>query len=133
MNRFAKTTGFAACFLAVFVMAGGHWLVLQTVAWTRMIGAYSRQDSLTAALEKTFSGRHPCALCLKIRRGRQQEAQQGKKLPALKPEKSPEGLCDTRGVTVPVAPSASRSATPFVHRLRSDFRESPPTPPPRPA
>ena len=133
MNRVARTAGFAACLLAVFVMAGGHRLALQTVAWACMIGDYSQRDSLATAFEKTFSGRHPCALCLEIRRDRQQEAQQGKKLPFVKTDKSPEGVCATRGVTVAICPDASRTATPFVRNLHSDFRESPPTPPPRPA
>jgi len=40
----------------LFAMLGGHWLVLQSVAWTRMLADFSRQDSLPAAISKTFDG-----------------------------------------------------------------------------
>lgn len=133
VNRFFKVTGFTACLLTVLMTAGGHWLALQSIAWACMIVDYARQDPLSAAVAKTFDGRHPCPMCLKICEGRQQEQQDGKKLPGWQPEKMPELFCEVRSVTVPLAPTASVEAEPFVPRLHPDFIASPLTPPPRAA
>ena len=67
MNRALKMAGFAACLVAVLAMCGGHWLVLQSVAWGRMIADFSQEDSIGTAIAKTFSGKHPCSMCLQIR------------------------------------------------------------------
>lgn len=42
---------------------GFHWGVVQTLGWVSMTIEFSRNSSLTEALEKTFDGRHPCRLC----------------------------------------------------------------------
>ena len=122
-----------ACLLALLVAAGGHWYVLQSIAWVRMFAHYARQDSLVVALVETFDGHHPCKLCLQIQQDRQQEARTGAHLPWLKPEKMPELFCHTRPVIVP-PPPAIAAAVP-VPRLDFfyDFTEPPPTPPPRSA
>ena len=59
--------------LAMFSLAGGHWAVLQTIAWAKMLRDYSRSDSIAMAVMKTFSGEYPCGLCLKVEEGRQKE------------------------------------------------------------
>jgi len=51
---------------ALFLSTGGHLALLQGVAWATMIRDYSRTASVTAAVEKTFDGKHPCPLCKKI-------------------------------------------------------------------
>lgn len=75
-------TLFAA--LALFTVAGGHWAVLQSVAWAQMLRAYSANASLTAAVEKTFSGEYPCGMCRKIAEAKKDET---RKLPSLLIEK----------------------------------------------
>jgi hypothetical protein len=62
--------------LAAVQILGGHWAVLQTVAWAQMIVDYAQQDSLTIAVTKTFDGAHPCSLCETVSEGRQQEKKQ---------------------------------------------------------
>ena len=131
MNKALKLAGFAACCVAVLAMCGGHWFALQTVAWGRMIADFSRQDSFGTAIAKTFSGKHPCAMCLKIRKGWHQEKQQQEKQPWLKTEKQPEVVWQLRCLTAPPAPTAPRHEQPIVPTLHADFIESPPTPPPR--
>jgi hypothetical protein len=116
--------------MAVLAMSGGHWFALQTVAWGRMIADFSREDSLRAAVAKTFSGKHPCPMCLKIRKGWHQEKQQEKE-PWLKTEKMPEAVWQFRRVNVPCAPTAPRQEQAFVPILHTDYIDSPPTPPPR--
>jgi hypothetical protein len=59
--------------VALLQICGGHWVVLQTVAWGGMIVDYSRDASLSAAVEKTFDGQHPCAICKSIAQGKKSE------------------------------------------------------------
>lgn len=65
--------GQALLVFAMFAACGGHWLVLQSVAWSEMIVEYSRTDTLTVAVEKTFDGQHPCGLCKQIASSSQKE------------------------------------------------------------
>ena len=57
----------------MFSIAGGHWAVLQTVAWTQMLRDYSQNSTMAEAVEKTFSGEAPCSMCKQIAEARQQE------------------------------------------------------------
>lgn len=61
---------------AMFCAIGGHWVVLQTVAWGGMMMQYSRTSGLTMAVEKTFDGQHPCDMCKTIAKTRQNEKKQ---------------------------------------------------------
>ena len=113
-------------------MLGGHWLVLQSVAWTRMLVDFSRQDSFTTAVAKTFDGEHLCPImCRKIQAGRQAEEQQQKNTPLLKHEKMPDLILDHRQLLLTFVSNGVRDEVPTVPRLRADFIETPPVPPPR--
>ena len=57
----------------LFVAIGGHWAVLQTVAWATMIVDYSKTAPLTEAVQKTFDGQHPCNICKGIQKSQQSE------------------------------------------------------------
>ncbi len=52
---------------------GLHWTFLQSMAWVGMVVSYTHAEGVTAALEKTFDGKHPCALCKAIAEGKQAE------------------------------------------------------------
>lgn len=55
-------------------ICGGHWGMLQGVAWAGMFVTYASQEaSLPEAIEKTFSGDNPCKLCTAVQEGRGQE------------------------------------------------------------
>jgi hypothetical protein len=131
MNRVLRMAGFGACLVAVLAMCGGHWLALQSVAWGRMIADFSHQDSVGTAIAKTFSGKHPCRLCLKIREGWHEEKQREEKRPWIKTEKMPEPFWELRRVTVPLAPTIALYERPLLSQRYSSFINSPPTPPPR--
>jgi hypothetical protein len=75
-------------FLVVALMAaiGGHWAVLQTVAWTNMLAENLRTTSMTVAVEKTFDGKHPCSLCRAITQGKKSEKKTEFPLQLLKME-----------------------------------------------
>jgi len=125
--------GSALCLVAMLAALGGHWLVLQSVAWACMIHDFSKQGSLRNAIVKTFDGRHPCGLCLTIQRGWQQEQAENKNLPCTNRDKTSELLCDLQCAVIPLPPVAAIRAVPTVPRWHTDFVESPPTPPPRAA
>ncbi len=52
------------CLLFAWLCANGAlWNVVQVVAWARMFHDYSQQLSVVKALQRTFDGSAPCALC----------------------------------------------------------------------
>lgn len=52
--------------LSLFTAVGGPWSIVQGIAWVRMAVAYSAQDGVPVALQKTLDGKHPCKLCHEI-------------------------------------------------------------------
>jgi hypothetical protein len=69
LQRFTK----AAVVVALASSIGLHWALFQSLAWVGMVVTYSQQASVTEALAKTFDGKHPCALCKEISKGKQSE------------------------------------------------------------
>lgn len=116
-----------AC-LAMFLIAGGHWAVLQGVAWAGMLGSYSQQGDLVTAVQKTFSGDYPCDMCRKIDTAQKKQEQQA---PFAKSDKKFESF-------VAQEPAAWLSPPPPLFALRAPsflippaFSVSPPRPVPR--
>jgi hypothetical protein len=62
--------GHALVVFALVVSVGGHWAVLQSVAWVSMAVHFAQTDPLIVALEKTFDGKHPCDLCKVVQQGK---------------------------------------------------------------
>jgi hypothetical protein len=131
MNRLVRTIGCGLSLVAVVATLGGHWLALQSVAWARMVATFSRDEPILSAIFKTFDGKHPCTLCLKIQQGWQQEQKEQQKQPGVEAEKRSDLICEARLTRAPEAPRAATPAVPLVPILHADFLESPPTPPPR--
>jgi hypothetical protein len=129
-SRLFQFTGLAAALVALFVTLGGHWALLQSVAWARMLADFSRTETLGTAIGKTFDGEHPCPMCLQIREGKAQEQKQA---PVVKWENLPEFAVNLQSVTAPCPPGFSFAATGFVPAWFSDFGSPPPKPPPRAA
>jgi len=71
---------------ALFIASGGHWAVLQMVAWGRMMVEYSQRSEIAVAVAKTFDGRHPCSMCVAIQKSRQSEKKQEMQITAKKME-----------------------------------------------
>jgi hypothetical protein len=120
---------FMAC-VAVFAMLGGHWAVLQSVAWSRMIVDYSAEFGLRDGISMTFSGEHPCAMCCAIEEARAQTDTPAMVISPATP--SVRLLALTHDPLTCVPPR-----TPVVDRLnrhtaaRSLASQRPPVPPPR--
>jgi hypothetical protein len=132
-SRILRAAGRAACLLAVLATLGGHWVLLQSLAWGRMLIVFAQHGSLHSAISMTFDGRHACTLCVSIEKGRQQEQREDRKGPLVRSEQAPELMCDLRGTPVPLPPRAAAPAVPVVPRWHPSFIEPPPTPPPRAA
>jgi hypothetical protein len=62
--------------MALVLVIGGHWAILQSAAWAGMIYDYSHRAPVSEAIEKTFSGKFPCKLCKFVRAGQAAEKQQ---------------------------------------------------------
>ncbi len=72
--------------LVAFVFScGGQWAAFQVVAWGNMICEYSEMVPLAQAVQMTFSGEYPCAICKAI--AERKSTEQQKELTLLKAEK----------------------------------------------
>ena len=101
---------------ALFFSVGGHLGLLQGVAWATMIHDFSRGGSLTQAVEKTFDGKHPCAMCKKIAKAKNSEAS-GEKAPVtVKVDKKAEVFVKAPGseLPTPVSRPFAYGPAPFV-------------------
>ena len=58
---------------AVLAATGTHWMILQSVAWTRMLAENLHKSSIEQAIVCTFDGKHPCCLCKRIAKEKQSE------------------------------------------------------------
>jgi hypothetical protein len=56
-----------------FSLSGGHWMVLQALAWAQMVRDYSKNEPIMEAIQRTFSGSTPCMMCKKIAEEQQKE------------------------------------------------------------
>ena len=77
--------GFVLMVVALLQICGGHWLALQSLAWTEMLVKYSHEAQLAEAVAKTFDGQHPCALCVSIEQGKKSERHAPVELAKVKP------------------------------------------------
>ncbi len=59
--------------LALFTISGGHWALMQGIAYAGMIRVYSSEGSLSSTIEKTFNGNSPCSFCKKIAQAKKKE------------------------------------------------------------
>ena len=113
--------------LALACSVGLHWSFLQSLAWTTMLVDNLTTTSFSTAVQRTFDGKHPCALCNAIAKGRKSE----KKPDTLLFLKKFEAL--NQAVAILVPPPAS---FPLIEGQESSYAalaHIPPTPPPRAA
>lgn len=81
MKLFVRQILTLACAL---YLSGAHWMLLQTAAWTGMLVSRSADAGVVEAVETTFNGAHPCAMCVAISKGQEQEKKDEKKMPDVK-------------------------------------------------
>ncbi len=117
--------------LGLVLSLGLHWTLLQSVAWMGMVVSYSQQKGLAEALEMTFDGLHPCALCKAVENGsdtsskekRQKTGNDMKKLDGMLP------AGDADRIPSPPLPAEF----PSNHEEPVSLAFAPPVPPPRAA
>lgn len=123
------------CLLTALHLVGGHWGILQMVAWTQMLNDYSKDKGILVAVKETFDGEHPCAMCLKIKEGRKQENENSPILPQAKVEKSSLWLTAQETNVVPAVtwddPMKDTDEFAVAHLFAAQWASSPQTPPPR--
>jgi hypothetical protein len=113
--------------LALACSIGLHWAFLQSFAWTTMLVDNLATTSFSAALQRTFDGKHPCALCKAVAEGKKSE----KKADTLLRLKKFEGL--STPVVMTLSPLASFPSIEAPNASLETVSHAPPTPPPRAA
>ena len=73
MTKGIARLGHLILLASILAASGGHWAVLQVVAWGGMLVEYSLEGGIDQAAIRTFDGNHPCKLCNAIQKGRQSE------------------------------------------------------------
>ena len=111
--------------LALLASVGGHWAVLQSVAWTRMIIERTHADSFVTAVKTTLDGDHPCDMCKRITEGKQSERQEEKVQVNVKLDM----LCELR--LIAIVPPSQPMNFPSSPTEGTPRAERPPVPPPR--
>ena len=127
-----RKLGLVCAALAFFSIAGGHWTVLQSVAWVEMLHSYSQQSgSLAVAVEQTFDGQHPCELCQQIQVGKAREHRESPAAPDAKDDAKVKALV-ADSVLCPFVRTTEEVFFPRAVSVVGPRRaEQPPTPPPR--
>jgi hypothetical protein len=72
-SKVLRIAGLPLMCAAFLSFAGGHWALLQTIAWGQMLRDYSKNMPIAEAIERTFSGAYPCTMCKKIAEEQQKE------------------------------------------------------------
>lgn len=104
--------------VAMLATTGAHWALLQSVAWTEMLTQNLHSSSIQTAIQKTFDGKHPCAMCKAVATGQKSEkksefASQSQKLefPPLKKVAAP--IAPARFLLLPIEDFPAES---FAHK-----------------
>jgi hypothetical protein len=115
----------AAVAVALASSIGLHWSFFQSLAWIGMVVTYSQHATLSEALVKTFDGKHPCALCKEIAKGKRSE-----KKSEFPPQLKKFEFLAAQPQFIFTAPSRYWLLTALDEYLKSVLF-TPPTPPPR--
>lgn len=123
LRRLARTLLIAALVFSI----GLHWALLQGIAWTGMLISFAREGAMIEAVEKTFDGQHACALCLKVKEGRDSDEKQ--------PQQAGQSLKKLEAVLVAgvklIVPAAEEMSFAVLREQSVSRNETPEMPPPR--
>jgi hypothetical protein len=111
--------------LALVMVVGGHWAVLQSVAWVGMTIEFSRTQPIEKAIQKTLDGQHPCNLCHFVAEGKKAERETVIVAPATKLD-----FISTTSFVLPTPAEQPLELVPF-SATASGRTDAPPSPPPR--
>lgn len=131
-----KLLQYLLCLTAALHLAGGHWGVLQMVAWAQMLRSYTEQKGLVEGVKETFDGDHPCPLCRHITEARQKEEKQTPAAPLKNRDQLTKWFSAAPETGVPAQNwSHASSRAVFAPPVQSpaQWAACPPGPPPRAA
>jgi hypothetical protein len=128
LRKFKRIAALISC-LAFFGANGGHWAILQSVAWAEMWVHYAHTETVVQAATKTFDGKHPCTMCKRIARQKSKEKKQDITLTL---QKFSFAKLESVSLTFPLSFAKFRYNLSF-RLLNSQLTLSPPTPPPQAA
>lgn len=111
--------------LALATAGSLHLPVLQAAAWAGMLVSYSRDNSVTEAVQMTFDGEHPCPLCTSIKK---QQTRAHDESISLTVPASLQLFVDTPAPWIHVLTPVARIVPP--DRVRDAVCHPPETPPP---
>lgn len=121
------------CLLTALHLVGGHWGVLQMVAWARMLNEYTGQRGLITGVIETFDGEHGCAMCKKIADGKKVEQEQQQPLSSAGKQDFSKWYGVASGLALP-APRWSEDRGIVLHAAplcsAGQWDTAPPVPPP---
>ncbi len=60
--------------MTLIVSMGWHLALFQTIAWGNMLVDFSSTGTLAEAVQKTFDGKNPCALCKAVEKSKEQDS-----------------------------------------------------------
>lgn len=124
-----------ALVVSLMVSIGGHWGVLQAIAWAQMLQDYSAEKGLAEGIMDTFSGERPCPMCLKLRKTQSDTEKHNAPIPKQKSDPTLKWADPFRNGAITLKPPTpqDKSGTKFrpVIVIPGEGRTRPPTPPPR--
>lgn len=114
---------------AICLSLGMHWALLQGIAWTGMLISYARDGAVMEAVQKTFDGQHGCALCKKVKEGRDSSGKQSQQ------QQNGDSVHKITAVLVEIATLVAPAGSIFtfapLHQQPVQRGQLPETPPPR--
>lgn len=129
-----KSLARLALVVSLMVSIGGHWGVLQAIAWARMLQNYSAEKGIVEGIKDTFSGERPCPLCHKIIESKK-TGQNQSPAPKETTELLSKWFCNAETGACRMKACADEDASSarlgVISLMRSQWQTAPPTPPPR--
>ena len=115
----------AVAMIALCLACGLQWFFLQSIAWSAMVVANTRQHSFCEAVKNTFDGSHPCDLCKRLNKASDAE----KKQQGSTNHQATDLICITRQITL--LPRINPLYYPGLDFNQSEVSYQPLSPPPR--
>ncbi len=118
-------------FICLF-LTGGHYGMMQCVAWAGMLWSYSDEDGWLQAAQDTFSGDKPCELCEAIVEAKQGDSDSPEPLLSQALSKLKDLQCPSMArLKSPTGVGAPTLFHPEPDGVRGSWLEAPLSPPPR--
>lgn len=122
--------------IAMILLMQGPAMLVQEVAWVKMLVSYTQERGLKRGVIETFDGQHPCHLCEKAAEIRQREEPQNpadKRTPERRPPIAWVEMIPAAGLPVMPASVGREISVPLIAYAADDSgigADTPDSPPP---